>query len=1054
MGRNLTLKVGFIIILALVAAWTLFPPTKTLKPGLDIAGGTSLIYEINTEGMSQSNIEGLSTEMIRVLRRRVDPTNIRNLVWRPQGNTRFEIQMPLASAEALAKRRQYDKVLSELLAENVSRARILRSLEKPEAQRSEDFEEYAMDSESKMEVLQNLTDIYDKREELQQQRNELNDKLEGAKEAIKQAGLDIEPIEAQVGDWIKLNDEILKEELTEFLDSDEHLDIVTEYVNLYSDWAEVVQELTEPEKGLNVRFRESKRELDTFNLTAEQVKYILEMPKGSSQRTEAIESLKQQFPERIEKIDEVVRAYDEYRPFRGRLDDPKDLQRMLKGAGVLEFRILPEQTELESERLSRYVRDLQEKGPEFASDEDYIWFQIEDYRQWNVPRSIAARFGDNYYVLASNKEDEKLLHEAEEEGGWALKRAYPTSDRMGRRAIGFTLNTRGAKKFYNITSKNLQRPLCILLDKLAISAPVINSAISSSGEITGSFSRTEIADMVNKLSAGTLSASLIEQPISVKTIGPSIGADNRNKGIQAGFIGLLVVVAGMAVYYTLAGAIADVAVLLNILFVLAAMALLRATFTLPGIAGIILTIGMSVDANVLIFERIREEQERGASLRIAIRNGYQRALRAIFDANLTTFITAAILYWRASEEVKGFAIVLMLGIASSMFTALFVTRVVFDIMLSKRLIQEKLLMLRLIHKPNINWMGSRPVFFCISALLIAGGLFVFFTRDDAKNNKYDIEFTGGTSVQINLKDEVNLTRQQVEDKIRAKGAELGLTGLKAANIYSIGRPKQETKDGTNTYDQYEIATTETNITRTIIELKQQNYTAEEVIGGIEKAQAQIRGTLSNLRVNKAEGGSGSFEIITSQLNPSIVKNILGKAFPDAEVSEPALDEIVNEAILSAFEGQLEIRQNLQPEIVSEQKITDKVIEQYPELFEFIGGVKITCRLAKAVTTEELYSRIADLQFNPAARDLRWFSHNYRILKPESLEEPQSEELLKSFLYVNAEPEAGLRQPTDKEWDRLMENERLKIVEATETETSLPRVTQIDPSIGAEAKTRH
>jgi SecD/SecF fusion protein len=265
--------------------------------------------------------------------------------------------------------------------------------------------------------------------------------------------------------------------------------------------------------------------------------------------------------------------------------------------------------------------------------------------------------------------------------------------------------------------------------------------------------------MVNKLNAGSLPARLIEQPISEKTIGPSIGANNRDQGIRAGLIGLVAVIAVMLVYYLAAGAIADVALLMNILFVLAIMAGLRATFTLPGIAGIILTIGMSVDANVLIFERIREEQGKGTGLATAIRNGYQRAFRAIFDANLTTFITAAILYNVASEEIKGFAIVLMLGIASSMFTALFVSRVVFDLLVSKRIIKEHIVMLRLIHEPKVNWMGMRKVFFAISAVMIASGLAVFFTRDNTENNKYDIEFTGGTSVQINLKEGVSLSRQ-------------------------------------------------------------------------------------------------------------------------------------------------------------------------------------------------------------------------------------------------------------------------------------------------------
>jgi len=338
--------------------------------------------------------------------------------------------------------------------------------------------------------------------------------------------------------------------------------------------------------------------------------------------------------------------------------------------------------------------------------------------------------------------------------------------------------------------------------------------------------------MVRKLNAGSLPAMLIEPPISIKTIGPSIGADNRDKGIKAGIIGLIVVVACMALYYTLAGSVADLALLLNLLFVLAIMALVRATFTLPGIAGLILTIGMSVDANVLIFERIREEQQRGSSLRIAIRNGYQRALRTIFDANLTTFITAFILYLVASEEIKGFAIVLMLGIASSMFTALFVTRVIFDILLSKRIIKDHLVMLRLIHKPDIDWMALRPVLFTISALFIISGLAVFFTRDDAVNNKYDIELTGGTSVIINLKEPQS--RRYVEDKIQQVGVSLNNPAIQSANVYSVGK----------LMNQYEITTTETNKTAVTVTFPQSSQqTTESVTAGIEKAGALAQNLL-------------------------------------------------------------------------------------------------------------------------------------------------------------------------------------------------------------------
>ena len=341
--------------------------------------------------------------------------------------------------------------------------------------------------------------------------------------------------------------------------------------------------------------------------------------------------------------------------------------------------------------------------------------------------------------------------------------------------------------------------------------------------------------MVNKLNAGSLPARLIEQPISVKSIGPSIGADNRDKGIRAVMIGLAAVVLCMLIYYMLAGSIANIALLMNLLFVLAIMALVRATFTLPGIAGVILTIGMSVDANVLIFERIREEQQRGCSLRIAIKNGYQRAFGTILDANLTTFITAAILLWCAPEEVKGFAIVLMLGIVSSMFTGLFVTRVVFDYLLARRIIKDRLLMLRLIHKPNINWMGARPIFLTLSGLLITVSLVVFFTRDDESNSKYDIEFTRGTCLQINLKDTASLTRQQVEDRISKVGTDLNNPALASANVYSIGKSNR----------QYEIITTETNRTTAILTFPEAaKNTVEAVTSAIRGAEAGLRGRLS------------------------------------------------------------------------------------------------------------------------------------------------------------------------------------------------------------------
>ena len=227
--------------------------------------------------------------------------------------------------------------------------------------------------------------------------------------------------------------------------------------------------------------------------------------------------------------------------------NPNDLQRMLKGAGILEFRILPTlgHEKVDSDEMTGYAESLREKGPKYALDNKHVWCEIENINEWmgvdeqgrpfvrvldgQQRPSVVAQFGEKHYVLASNKQGETMLHSAGGKG-WRLKKAKLETDRMGRRAIGFTLDERGGKVFFTVTEKNLDRPLCVLLDGIAISAPTIQARISTEGIITGNFTQTKVEDIVNKLNAGCLPARLIEQPISVKIIGPPIGADNHDKG--------------------------------------------------------------------------------------------------------------------------------------------------------------------------------------------------------------------------------------------------------------------------------------------------------------------------------------------------------------------------------------------------------------------------------------------------------------------------------------------------------------------------------------------
>ncbi len=237
----------------------------------------------------------------------------------------------------------------------------------------------------------------------------------------------------------------------------------------------------------------------------------------------------------------------------------------------------------------------------------------------------------------------------------------------------------GTKIFAQITTNNVGKRLAIILDNTVYSAPVIREPITGGeASITGSFTFEEAHDLAIVLRAGALPAPV--KVLENRTVGPSLGMDSIKKGIRAAVVGLLVVLVFMAGYYRLSGVIADVALILNMILILGALAAFRATLTLPGIAGIVLTIGMSVDANVLIFERIREELRLGRTIRAAIDAGFERATITILDANITTLIAALILFQYGTGPIKGFAVTLSIGIIASMFTAIVFCKGVFDML--------------------------------------------------------------------------------------------------------------------------------------------------------------------------------------------------------------------------------------------------------------------------------------------------------------------------------------------------------------------------------------
>ena len=251
--------------------------------------------------------------------------------------------------------------------------------------------------------------------------------------------------------------------------------------------------------------------------------------------------------------------------------------------------------------------------------------------------------------------------------------------------VSFLLKPEGANKFRRATQENIGRQLAIVLDDRVFSAPVIQSPIYDEGQITGQFTLEEAQNLALTLRSGALPASLEYQ--EERTVGPSLGADSVRTGVMASAVGLAGVVLFILFYYRLSGINAVVALMLNLLMLLGAMAYFAATLTLPGIAGVILTIGIGVDSNVLIFERIKEEMRGGKTPRTAISAGFSKVFRTIFDTHLTSLVAAAILFQFGTGPVQGFAVTLSIGLMANVFTAIFVSRFIFDLVLGRRQVE-------------------------------------------------------------------------------------------------------------------------------------------------------------------------------------------------------------------------------------------------------------------------------------------------------------------------------------------------------------------------------
>ena len=330
------------------------------------------------------------------------------------------------------------------------------------------------------------------------------------------------------------------------------------------------------------------------------------------------------------------------------IEDPERVKNLIKVTAVLEFKLVKAGPAPDEETL------LQPYGGKVPEDAEVV-------------KGDPKRGHQGYY----------LVSKVASITGKDLRTVRRGTDEWNNPAVSFTLTPDGSRRFEKVTGENVGKQLAIILDGKLQSAPVINSRISDSGIIQGRFTPEEADDLVVILKAGALPAGI--KYLEERTVGPTLGADSIRQGLAAGLVAIFAVMAFMIFYYKLSGVNAILALLLNELIIFAALSYFKATLTLPGIAGIILGIGMAVDANILIFERIKEELALGKNVFSAINNGFSRAFSAIFDSNLTTIISAIFLFQFGTGPIKGYAVTITCSLVANLFTAVFVSRFIFEL---------------------------------------------------------------------------------------------------------------------------------------------------------------------------------------------------------------------------------------------------------------------------------------------------------------------------------------------------------------------------------------
>lgn len=766
---------SLILTLAVLAIslYSIKNPQKDLRLGRDLRGGARLVYPVILK--PGDNADVIVPQVIDIYKKRVDPQGIAEIQIVREGQDRIVFTMPLPNAKTKALKEQYDAALASLASTQIDPERLEAAMKLTGEARSKEIAALSGGSATRQKMIDEAAVA--------------QDEAEVARE-VYEAAAKANPADPALNDLISKAGE----------------------AGVKADAART-RALASTLSAIEVRralelSTERRRKLD-------QSDKVVDLP---SARESALTRIRERHPEATADLDRVLAAFDEYAKERRTLEDPSDLKRLLRGAGVLDFRITVKPGQHVSEADLR--KQLQDRGPRNVRSNDARWYKINKVDSWydSIDKQRALEndpsgyFSNRGYVVERFQGDGDLYmlcwdvpanRLTQAEGDWRIDRAYQTVDQLGRPAIGFATNPRGAALLGELTGRHVNNEMAVLLDDQVYTAPNLNSQITTSGIIQGEFSQDELNYIIRTLGAGALAARLAPEPISESTLGPELGFDNLQKGIYAGIAALILNGAFMLIYYfPTCGGVAVVSLVCNAVMILGVMALNQAAFTLPGIAGVILTFGQAVDSNVLVYERMREEMARGADLRTATRLGFQRAFNSIIDGNVANLIVCAVLYRLGTQEIKGFAVTMVIGVLTTLFAALVINRLIFAILVDETRTVRKVNMLpiavpalgRALHL-NVDWMRLRWIFWSFSFVMVAIGLAVCVVKG---SQLLDNDFRGGTQVTIPFKvvngEKLTSTRQDMQDLVQdiARGADPNsqLALLADADVYPVN-PKSD-----------------------------------------------------------------------------------------------------------------------------------------------------------------------------------------------------------------------------------------------------------------------